>query len=117
VPCFAVVDYKTNWLGVPGEVLSAWHHRPVALAAEMQRAHYVLQALIYTVALHRYLRWRLDGYAAGRNLAGIGYLFTRGMTGSATPLVGGEPCGVFTWRPGKALIEELSDVFDRGSVR
>ena len=25
---FAVVDYKTNWLGAPGEELSAWHHRP-----------------------------------------------------------------------------------------
>ena len=37
-------------------------HRPAALAAEMQRAHYGLQALLYTAALHRYLRWRLPGY-------------------------------------------------------
>ncbi len=25
----------------------------------MERAHYPLQALLYLVALHRYLRWRL----------------------------------------------------------
>ena len=37
---YAVVDYKTNWLAAPGEELTAWHYRPAALAAEMQRAHY-----------------------------------------------------------------------------
>ncbi|MEJ7782376.1 MAG: UvrD-helicase domain-containing protein, partial [Solirubrobacteraceae bacterium] len=56
---FAIADYKTNWLGAPGESLSAWDHRPEALIGEMERAHYALQALLYTVALHRYLRWRL----------------------------------------------------------
>ena len=33
-----------------------------AMAAEMIGAHYPLQALLYSVALHRYLRWRLPGY-------------------------------------------------------
>ena len=28
----------------------------------MYRHHYALQALLYTVALHRFLRWRLPGY-------------------------------------------------------
>ena len=82
---FAVVDYKTNWLAPPGEELTAWHHRPAALAAEMQHAHYGLQALLYTVALHRYLRWRLPGYDPERNLAGVLYLFLRGMAGPDTP--------------------------------
>ena len=45
-----------------GEPLTAWHYRPAALAAEMHRPHYALQALLYTVALHRYLRWRVPGY-------------------------------------------------------
>ena len=42
--------------------LSAWHYRPAALAEAMQRAHYPLQALLYLVALHRYLRGRLPDY-------------------------------------------------------
>src|SRR5439155_865402 len=111
---YAVVDYKTNWLGPPGEELSAWHHRPAALAAEMQRMHYVLQALLYTVALHRYLRWRVPGYDPDRHLAGVMYLFVRGMVGLETPMVDGTPCGVFAWRPSAALVEELSGVLDGG---
>jgi exodeoxyribonuclease V beta subunit len=111
---FAVVDYKTNWLAAPGEELTAWHHRPAALSAEMTHSHYGLQALLYTVALHRYLRWRLPGYSAERNLAGVLYLFVRGMTGRDTPVVDGIPCGVFTWQPSPALVEALSDVLDRG---
>jgi exodeoxyribonuclease V beta subunit len=113
---FALADYKTNWLGAPGEELTVWHHRPAALAAEMQRAHYALQALVYTAALHRYLRWRLPGYDPERNLAGVLYLFVRGMVGADTPAIDGTPCGVFAWRPSTVLVEELSDVLDRGTA-
>ena len=35
---YALVDYKSNWLGADGEELSAWHHRPAALAEAMERA-------------------------------------------------------------------------------
>jgi exodeoxyribonuclease V beta subunit len=113
---YAIVDYKTNWLAAPGEALSAWHHRPAALAAEMQHSHYVLQALLYTTALHRYLRWRLPGYDPDRHLAGVLYLFVRGMVGPETPVVDGAPCGVFAWRPPAALVASLSDVLDRGEA-
>jgi exodeoxyribonuclease V beta subunit len=111
---YALVDYKSNRLGGDGEDLSAWHYRPAALAEAMERAHYPLQALLYLVALHRYLRARLPGYDADRHLAGVLYLFLRGMTGPATPRVGGQPCGVFAWRPPARLVEELSDLLDRG---
>jgi exodeoxyribonuclease V beta subunit len=113
---FTVLDYKTNRLAAPGEELTAWHHRPQALAAEMERAHYGLQALLYTVALHRYLRWRLPGYDPDGNLAGVRYLFLRGMTGPDTPTVDGTPCGVFAWRPPGGLVAALSDVLDRGAT-
>jgi exodeoxyribonuclease V beta subunit len=115
-PRFAVLDYKTNWLGLAGEALTAWHHRPAALAAEMKRSHYGLQALLYTVALHRYLRWRLPDYDPEANLGGVLYLFVRGMTGAATPTVDGTPCGVFGWQPSRDLVEALSDVLDRGAA-
>ncbi|HEY2427680.1 MAG TPA: UvrD-helicase domain-containing protein, partial [Acidimicrobiales bacterium] len=77
---FVVADYKTNWLGSFGSPLTAWHYRPAALTAEMNRAHYPLQALLYTVALHRYLRWRVPGYDPARHLGGARYLFVRGMS-------------------------------------
>jgi exodeoxyribonuclease V beta subunit len=115
-PRFGVVDYKTNWLAGPEEALTVWHHRPTALAEEMLRRHYALQALLYTVALHRYLRWRLDDYAPDHHLAGVLYLFLRGMIGSDTPVADGTPYGVFPWRPTAALVEALSDALDRGAV-
>ncbi|HEX4107294.1 MAG TPA: PD-(D/E)XK nuclease family protein [Solirubrobacteraceae bacterium] len=107
---YAIVDYKTNWLGGEGETLSAWHYRPAALAAEMQRAHYGLQALLYAVALHRYLRWRQRGYDPARHLGGVHYLFLRGMLGPDTPSVDGAPCGVLSWHPSAVLVGELSDL-------
>ena len=51
----------------------------------MQHAHYPLQALLYVVALHRFLRWRVAGYDPDEHLAGVLYLFLRGMVGPATP--------------------------------
>jgi exodeoxyribonuclease V beta subunit len=115
-PRFVVVDYKTNRLGPAGEPLSAWHYRPEALADAMQRAHYPLQALLYAAALHRYLRWRLPGADPEDAVAGVLYLFVRGMTGEDTPRVDGVPCGVFAWRPPAGLVGALSDLLDRGTT-
>ena len=111
---FFVVDHKSNWLGRDGEELSAWHYRPDALRDAMVRAHYPLQAMLYSAALHRYLRWRLPGYDPEVHLGGVLYLFLRGMTGPDVPRVGDAPCGVFAWTPPAALTTELSDVLDRG---
>jgi exodeoxyribonuclease V beta subunit len=112
---YALIDYKSNWLGADGEELSAWHYRPGALAEAMEHAHYPLQALLYLTALHRYLRGRLRDYDPERHLAGVLYLFLRGMTGPDTPRSDGQSCGVFAWRPPAPLVEALSDLLDRGA--
>ncbi len=67
---YLVADYKTNRLGAPGEELTAWHYRSEAVEDEMAAAHYPLQALLYSVALHRYLRWRVPDYDARRGTSG-----------------------------------------------
>lgn len=109
---YLIVDYKTNWLGpLDSETpLRIGHYTPTAMARAMMDAHYPLQALLYSVALHRFLRWRLSGYRAEDHLGGIAYLFVRGMAGPDTPVVDGMPCGVFTWQPPTDLILELSDL-------
>lgn len=101
---FVIVDYKTNRLGT-GD-LTVDHYSRDRMAAEMLRSHYPLQALLYAVALHRYLRWRLPGYDPGRHLGGARYLFVRGMIGPETPT----GHGVFDWNPPAALIAALSDL-------
>jgi exodeoxyribonuclease V beta subunit len=100
---------------VPGDGdLVADDYRPEALATAMRHAHYPLQALLYSVALHRYLRWRQPGYDPAVHLGGVLYLFLRGMCGPDTPAVDGTPHGVFAWTPPVALVTELSDLLHGG---
>ena len=105
---FVVMDFKSNIVAPYGEEPTAQHFAPDTLAVEMHRSHYVLQALLYQVALHRYLQWRLPGYDPQQHLGGAAYLFVRGMTGPDTPVVDGARTGVFWWRPGADLIVALS---------
>jgi exodeoxyribonuclease V beta subunit len=116
---FVVVDYKTNWLGpfaAEGrEPLTSAHYTPDRLAEAMIGANYPLQSLLYGVALHRYLRWRLPGYDPARHLGGSLYLFVRGMCGADTPVVDGTPCGVFGWHPPPELVTALSDLLAGGA--
>jgi exodeoxyribonuclease V beta subunit len=105
-PRYLVVDYKTNWLG--GETVSAGDYTPDAMARAMREAHYPLQALLYSVALHRYLRWRQPGYDPAVHLGGVLYLFLRGMCGPDTPVVDGMTCGAFSWSPPPGLVLDLS---------
>ncbi|WP_182526865.1 UvrD-helicase domain-containing protein [Nocardioides dongkuii] len=111
-PRFLVVDYKTNLLGEPGRPLTAADYAPGLLAEAMLHSHYPLQAILYSVVAHRYLRWRLPGYDPAVHLGGVLYLYVRGMCGAETPLVDGHPAGVFSWRPPAALVEALSDLLD-----
>jgi exodeoxyribonuclease V beta subunit len=111
---YVVADYKTNKLGPPGEALTAWHYRGEAVDEEMAAAHYPLQALLYSVALHRYLRWRLPDYDAERHFGGVLYLFVRGMSAVEPAATGELPHGVWSWRPPAGLVEAMSDLFDRG---
>jgi exodeoxyribonuclease V beta subunit len=109
---FLVVDYKTNWLGPRDQELTAAAYSPDALAGAMGHSDYPLQALLYAVVLHRFLRWRLPCYDPGRHLGGVLYLYLRGMCGPETPVVDGHPCGVFSWQPPVTLVEELSDLLE-----
>lgn len=112
---FLVADYKSNWLGNRASGSSVvTDYRPEALTAAMNDHHYVLQALLYLVAAHRYLRWRLPGYTYETHMAGAGYLFLRGMVGPDTPTTDGQPCGVVALRPDGALVADLSQLLDRG---
>ncbi|WP_199286730.1 UvrD-helicase domain-containing protein [Nocardioides houyundeii] len=109
---FLTIDYKTNWLGEMGGPLTAHDYRPAMLDQAMGHSDYPLQALLYTVVLHRYLRWRMPGYDPHQHLGGVLYLYLRGMCGPQTPRVDGLPCGIFSWAPPVALVEELSALLD-----
>ena len=107
---YVVVDYKTNRLGTWGEPLRAKDYHPDLLPAAMVHHHYPLQALLYSVALHRYLRWRLIDYRPDDHLGGAAYLFLRGMSGARTAMDGDRPYGVFGWAIPTGLVCDLSDL-------
>ncbi|MEP9382104.1 UvrD-helicase domain-containing protein [Nocardioides cheoyonin] len=108
---FLVVDYKTNHLGP-----DALDYTQDKLAEAMLHSHYPLQALLYSVVVHRFLRWRLPGYDPEVHLGGVLYLYVRGMCGPETPLVDGHPTGVFSWQPPASLTLALSDLLDGASA-
>lgn len=99
---FHVLDYKANWLG---ERLSDYSR--AAMDAAMQHHHYGLQALIYTVALHRYLGSRIGDYDPDLHLGDSWYLFVR-----AFGLAPG--AGVWQQRFPQALIDRLDALFNGG---
>ncbi|MBW2107966.1 MAG: hypothetical protein JRI36_04770 [Deltaproteobacteria bacterium] len=96
---YFLIDWKTNFLG--GQVKD---YGPQALEEAMAKGRYVLQYLLYTVALHQYLKLRLPGYAYEKHFGGVYYLFVRGID----PRVGNR-FGVFSDRPDARLIQHLSD--------
>ncbi len=112
---YVIVDYKTNRLGTYRTPLQLQDYSVDGMAEAMADHDYPLQALLYSVALHRYLRWRLKAaYRPAENLGGAAYLFVRGMIGPETPLTGPAPHGVFSWPIPHELVVELSDLLHRG---
>ena len=112
-PIYVVADYKTNRLhnttNAKQNPLIAYH--PDNLVTSMVKDGYILQALVYSVALHRYLRWRQPGYDPNIHLGGAAYLYIRGMTGHSTNESTPRPYGVYHWRPTTELVLALDALF------
>ncbi len=90
-----LADYKSNRLDDYGQR---------GLTAAMAEHHYPLQALIYSLALHRYLRQRLPDYSPEKHFGGVFYLFTRGVRP-------GSDAGIWFRKPDTALLEALDACF------
>lgn len=93
---YFLADWKSNDLG---ERFA--DYAPDHLEEEMSKSFYDLQYLIYTVALHRYLKKRLPGYAYEKHFGGVYYFFLRGVNSEA-----GRSNGIFFARPSEKLIEQ-----------
>lgn len=90
---FHIVDWKTNRCAP---------YDDAALRAEIAAHDYDLQWLIYTLAMHRWLRQQLRDYDYDRHVGEVYYLFVRGMR---------EGAGVHVDRPPRALVEAMDGLF------
>ncbi len=103
-----VADYKTN------VIAEGIDFDQQDLVAEMIRDDYVLQATVYQVALHRFLRWRLGpAYDPDADLLGSAYLFVRGMDPSRPA---DDTRGVMWWRLPTPALLALDALFADGEV-
>lgn len=102
---YFLADYKSNHLGARQA-----DYLPEALVEPMIHHDYVLQYLLYTIALDRHLATCVPDYDYDRHFGGIYYLFLRGFAPEHAPL-----CGVFHDRPPRATVEGVSALLGRES--
>ena len=103
---YFIADWKSNHLG-----WQAADYRGAALDAAMLAHQYPLQALLYSVALHRWLRQRLPGYQPQQHFGGVLYLFVRGLR-PAWCAADGTPAGLHFQRPDAAVLDALSALLE-----
>ena len=99
-----VLDYKSNYLGT-----RLGDYRGAALHRAMDRSAYRFQALLYSLAVHRYLRQRVSHYRAEDHLGECIYLFMRAV-GLATSQAAGDEPGIWRHRFSTQLIEAVDEV-------
>lgn len=102
---YYILDWKSNDLGAQRS-----DYRPEKLAAVMVRDAYVLQYQLYCLALHRWLRARLPGYAYERHFGGVFYLFVRGIEAD-----GDQSNGIFYDCPAAQLIADMDSLIGGAS--
>ena len=105
---YLVADYKTNRLSSDAQFTTD------EMVAEMHRHGYPLQAVLYLVALRRYLRLRQPGLPVDDMIVGAAYLFVRGMDPARNH---DDTRGVVWWCPPSSVIAELDAMIETGALR
>ncbi|MBL4060578.1 UvrD-helicase domain-containing protein [Acinetobacter baumannii] len=95
---YHIADYKSNYLG---ENLADYSVE--SIAQSMSLASYWLQAGLYLVALHRYLKVKMQNYDIEQHLGGATYLYLRGMNGEADQ-------GYYYWQPSTEFVLRLDAI-------
>jgi len=75
---YHIADYKSNFLGD-----QTAHYNHAYIRESMSHSSYWLQAALYLVALHRYLKAVMKDYDMTQHLGGASYLYLRGMDGQS----------------------------------
>lgn len=96
---YYVVDYKSNYLGD-----SEAHYHDQSLKEGIADHRYDLQYQLYTLALHRYLKTRIDDYDYETHIGGVFYLFLRGMDGKSQQ-------GIYRTKLPKKQVLEMDALF------
>ncbi len=96
---YFIADYKSTYLG---DSYERYEHQ--SLSQNIQDNYYDLQYLIYSLALHRYLKQRVKGYTPQLHFGGVYYLYLRGMNLT-------EQTGIYFSAIDEDLLNRLDEVF------
>jgi exodeoxyribonuclease V beta subunit len=103
---FYVADYKSNYLGD-----SPADYTVSAMQDSMTHSGYWLQAMLYMVALHRYLTVRKADYQIEKHLGGAVYLYLRGMTATS------DQTGILHWQPDAQLVLAIDELLGGSAAK
>ena len=98
---YYVLDWKTNHLGPDAECYS-----PENIARNMDHHLYTLQAAIYTLAAHLFLKTRMENYDYEHSFGGVAYIYVRGVDGKGNGIHFHKPPREFVEAMEVALIDE-----------
>ncbi len=97
---YFIADYKSNFLGH-----SYADYDQYCCNEAMHDHHYHLQYLLYSLALHRFLKQRIKKYNYNKHFGGVYYLFLRGMSTTTRN-------GIYFHKPEQKIIQQLDDLFN-----
>jgi len=106
---YIVCDYKTNKLHYDTDIDPLSRYTTSSMEEKMLEDGYFFQALIYSVALHRYLKQRIADYHFDTHFGGVAYLFLRGLDGATDET--GALRGYYRWMPAKQTVLQLDELF------
>ena len=96
---YYLVDWKSTFLGD-----DFTDYATERVTETMWREGYILQYLLYVVALDRYLGFRIKDYQYSSHFGGVYYVFLRGVNPAEGPKY-----GIYRDLPDESLVRALSD--------
>ena len=100
---YFLIDYKSNFLG--GDFKD---YSPSQMFKSIFTSRYDVQILIYSVALHRFLKTIVKDYDYEKDFGGVMYLFLRGLQKGTDSI----STGIYQIKPKFELVERLDKLFE-----
>ncbi|QJC34279.1 exodeoxyribonuclease V subunit beta [Enterobacteriaceae endosymbiont of Donacia cinerea] len=97
---YYVIDYKSNWLGDNYQ-----DYKKKNIENDICLKRYDIQYQIYSLSLHKYLKYRIKNYSYKKHFGGIIYLYIRGIQNKKFKN------GIWETKPSLNLINELNKLF------
>ncbi|QJC38731.1 exodeoxyribonuclease V subunit beta [Enterobacteriaceae endosymbiont of Donacia fulgens] len=97
---YYIIDYKSTWLGNNYK-----NYKKKYIQNDICFNRYDIQYQIYSLALHKYLKYRINNYNYKKHFGGVIYLYIRGINNKKNQN------GIWITKPSLKLINKLNQLF------